>query len=93
MKEPPDVAEHERCRDWARYPFPFREQLGRLRVIARRLARVQREIFRVGRRLAECQRRWPADALAVLAAGRRDLAALRVQLQMQLDDHWPPRLG
>jgi hypothetical protein len=77
------LGEHERCRDWSRYPFPFDRQLGELRKVYRRLgeaagaagARVLVET--AGRELRDLERRWPRDALVVLDEGRMVIARVK----------------
>lgn len=76
ITRPPD-GEHESCRDWSRYPFPFDDDLRRLRGIARHLARGSRAVIRVGRWLASAQRRWPRDAGEVVTEQRKRASELK----------------
>ena len=92
MVEPPDKAEHERCRDWARHAFPFARQLNSLRGVARRIAALQREVFRVGRLLAALERRWPDGGLSVVERARKELGGLHAKLVDLLDKERIPPL-
>lgn len=78
--------EHERCRDWNAYPFPFDRQLDELRKIFRKVAgqdglttgRLVTEA--AGRELRALEVRWPREALAVLDEGRRVVGRAKNEL-------------
>jgi len=78
--------EHERCRDWSAYPFPFERQLDELRKIYRRVAgqaglaagRLVTEA--AGRELRGLEARWPHEALAILDEGRRVVGRAKNEL-------------
>jgi hypothetical protein len=90
MVEPPDIAEHESCRDWSRHAFPFERELRVLRGVARQIGRIRREVFRIGRLLSRFERRWPDGGLEVVERARRELAALRKKLAEAFDSETRP---
>ena len=53
---------HQRCRQWHLEPFPFANDLERLRFVARATMRAWRAVVRDGRWLSGLQREWPANA-------------------------------
>ncbi len=78
---PPDRAEHERCRDWARHPFPYRAELRRQRRAARDVAALWVVIVRAGTVLALAEEGWPQNARASVARARRELARVRLRFE------------
>ncbi len=80
---------HQECRAWEAEPFPFEDDITRLRRVARAVQRVWRQIVRDGRWLASVRRDWPGKArrLASEWLERKDrlehhLSQLRERLRM-----------
>lgn len=72
---------HERCAPWDARPYPLADELRRLRSLRRKLAIAIDAIDAVGRALRALERGWPADATAILRAGRQQLEALEQRLR------------
>lgn len=79
MTKPPD-GEHDRCRDWPQYPFPFDLQLEDLRRVARVVTRTYRDVVELGQWLAEARRRWPSGAENTVQTFRKRRELLRERL-------------
>jgi hypothetical protein len=61
ITEHPDGV-HQDCRQWHLEPFPFANDLERMRFVAQAARRAWREVVRDGRWLRRMQRNWPANA-------------------------------
>ncbi len=68
---------HERCRDWSSIAFPYARDLSSLRRLVRRLKRSTARLIRIGKRLAEIDRSWPAGGVEALAESRKLLEEAR----------------
>lgn len=74
--------EHDRCRDWTRYPCPFRRHVPLLRRLWRVTPLALRpSLTAVGKIVTEMVSTWPRDADAVLVADTfRRMRELRTAL-------------
>lgn len=73
---------HQRCRRWSLEPFPFANDLERLRFVARAAMGVWREVVRDGRFLKQAHGRWPANADALAEEWLKRKQRLQHQLAL-----------
>jgi len=73
--------EHERCRDWSRYPFPLERQLYEVTKLGARLeGPPAAALARVRRRLSAMRTAWPEGGGGVVREGTLLVAAVKSEL-------------
>jgi hypothetical protein len=77
------LAEHARCRDWSKEPFPFARHLEQLLRLHRRVGEnipARLAIEEAGRALRKLEQDWPQAGLPAVNEGMAQVSAVRTKL-------------